>query len=226
MNEPVAVVDDDPAVREAYARAIESVGRKCVSFSAVNDAVDAARRKTLPRLVLCDLHFDLHSTSPQSIVNTFAAITTILHHQPSTVVIMLTGRDPSGEHVFEALRAGAVGYVDKADPRLLGGGLAALLLDAEGGGSPISPRIARRVIDAFKPTPAAEGERLTPREIELLTHFRGGHTYEDCAKAMEVSINTVRAFVREIYRKLQVASKTEAVTRAMQLGLIPGGTLA
>lgn len=223
MNDPVAVVDDDPKVHASYALAIAATGRACVSFTTPHAAVESARRRALPRLVLFDLHFDLQAAPPKSLSDTFAAVTAIRHHQPEAVIIMLTGRDPSGEHVFEALRAGAVGYVDKADARLLAGGLGDLLNDAASGGSPISPRIARRIIDSFKPPRVEEGERLTPREVELLEHFRGGHTYDDCATAMGVTINTVRAFVREIYRKLQVASKTEAVTRAMQLGLIAGG---
>lgn len=134
-------------------------------------------------------------------------------------VLVLTTADDDAS-VYDALAAGASGYLLKADaPRQVGPALRAL----RDGGSPISPRIARRLIEDFrargqaKAPPADEAIRLTAREQEVVELFSRGATYGEVAKALDITVNTVRQHVRSLYDKLHVCSKAEAVARAMNL---------
>ncbi len=86
----------------------------------------------------------------------------------------------------------------------------------------MSPEIARKVVSAFRQTkPAAKPEHdLTPQEVRLLGFLSQGHSYQTAAEQMEVSINTVRNYIRSIYDKLHVHSKSEAVGKALKSGII------
>jgi DNA-binding NarL/FixJ family response regulator len=134
-------------------------------------------------------------------------------------VLVLTVADDDAS-VYDALAAGASGYLLKADaPGRVGASLRVL----RDGGSPISPRIARRLIEDFhgrgpvKAPPAEGAVRLTSREQEVVELFSRGATYGEVAKALDITVNTVRQHVRSLYDKLHVCSKAEAVVRAMSL---------
>jgi DNA-binding NarL/FixJ family response regulator len=127
---------------------------------------------------------------------------------PALVVSVLTDDDA----LFGALEAGASGYCLKQDG--VGGIPHAVAVMLEGG-APISPRIARRVLESFRREPTAESS-LTPRELEVLDFFGRGSTYAEVGRYLEISVNTVRHHVRAIYDKLHVTSKAEAV--ALVLG--------
>lgn len=122
------------------------------------------------------------------------------------------------ETVLAALAAGADGYLLKDSP-------AATVLDAVrqtlDGGAPISPAAAVFLLERFRapqtPTPPA-GERLTPRETELLALFSRGHSYKSAARELGISPLTVGDHVKAIYRKLQVNSRGEAVFAAVRRG--------
>jgi DNA-binding NarL/FixJ family response regulator len=111
-----------------------------------------------------------------------------------------------------SLTAGATGYLVKKTPpaRLL-----EAIKELHEGGSPISSQIARRVIQAFqKPPPKNEaGPRLTPREEEILEHLTRGLLYKEIAHSLNISTETVRTHVRNIYEKLQVRTRTEAINK-------------
>jgi DNA-binding NarL/FixJ family response regulator len=127
------------------------------------------------------------------------------------------------DKVYQALSAGASGYLLKSDAAARVGEALGVLKE---GGAPISPMIARRLLDDFRsraaPRPAAsepapaEAE-LTPREREIIELFAKGATYEDVARILSMSVNTVRHHVRGMYKKLHVCSKAEAVTTAFRL---------
>lgn len=129
-------------------------------------------------------------------------------------ILALTVHD-NDEHVFDALCAGASGYLLKNTPpdRLLQS-----LRDAANGEAPMSPEVARRVLEVFRefrPPPRAS-YRLTPQETELLKLLVDGHHKKTAADVMGISVNTVSFHLKNIYGKLQVHSKTEAVAKALR----------
>jgi DNA-binding NarL/FixJ family response regulator len=120
------------------------------------------------------------------------------------------------ESIFDALRAGACGYLLKQTPIER---LHPALLDAMSGGAPMSPAIARLVVSSFADQQAQE-HLLTRREREILTILARGHTYGDVAKALTINLGTVQGYVKSIYSKLEISSKAEAAVIAARLGLI------
>jgi len=94
--------------------------------------------------------------------------------------------------------------------------------EAAAGGAPMSPEVARRVVTLFRKTAPSEPETkpLTPQELRLLQLLADGHSYQAAAARLDISVNTVRSYVRSVYDKLHVHSKSEAVSRALRHGLI------
>ncbi|MGB1110908.1 MAG: LuxR C-terminal-related transcriptional regulator, partial [Gammaproteobacteria bacterium] len=122
------------------------------------------------------------------------------------------------KHVVDALAAGAGGYLLKDDSFTeIGAAIEQLLA----GGAPISPAIARHLLKRFQPKPEpALPERLTNREQEILKSIAKGYTAKEIAELEGVTYYTVTTHVKNIYRKLAVNSRTEAIFEAIQLGLI------
>lgn len=137
---------------------------------------------------------------------------------PQAAVLMLTS-SADEDKVFESLCNGAVGYLLKSTPpaRLL-----EAVREARGGGSPMSPEIARKVVELFRrnPPPVALDEALTPQEIQLLRLLAEGCSYQVAGDQLGISINTVRNYIRNVYEKLQVHTKSAAVSKAMRAGLL------
>ena len=119
------------------------------------------------------------------------------------------------ERIFDALCAGASGYLLKKTPpaRLL-----EYLKDVMGGGAPMSPEVASRVITLFREArpPATADYRLTPHEVRLLKMLVEGHGYKTIAAELGSSVNTIGFHMQNIYRKLQVHSKSEAVSKVLR----------
>jgi len=138
-------------------------------------------------------------------------------HSGTALVVLTVYED--NERVFQALCAGASGYLLKNTPpaRLLEG-----LRDAVGGGAPMSPEIARQVVEIFRRfrPPEKANYDLTPHELRLLRLLVEGHSYKTAAVELDVSINTIAFHVQKIYGKLQVHSKSEAVARALKENLL------
>ena len=134
------------------------------------------------------------------------------------LMLMLTVYNDD-ERIFDALCAGACGYLLKNTPpaRLL-----ASLEEVVMGGSPMSPEIARRVVTLFKHVhpPEKADYQLTPHEMRLLKLLVDGHNYKTAAKELGVSVNTISFHMRRIYDKLQVHSKSEAVAKALRHRLV------
>ena len=137
---------------------------------------------------------------------------------PQIPVLALTVHD-SDDKVFDALCAGASGY-------LLKNTLPERLLDAlrevAAGGAPMSPEVARRVVRLFREfrPPDQASYHLTPQESELLKLLADGHHRKTAAHELGISVNTVSFHLKNIYEKLQVHSKTEAVAKALRERLI------
>ena len=145
--------------------------------------------------------------------------TSIMRKQfPDVPILALTVYD-NDTHVFDALCAGATGYLLKntAPARLLES-----IKEAADGGSPMSPEVARRVVNLFREfrPPEHASYRLTSQETELLKLLIEGHYKKTAAREMGISTNTVSFHLKNIYLKLQVHSKTEAVAKALRERLI------
>jgi len=129
---------------------------------------------------------------------------------PDTFIVILTVLDDD-ELIFRALEAGADGYLLK---RSRPADLRAALLDVLHGGAPMSSAIARRVVRSFKkPSAAAANLQLTAREAEVLRFLSRGFSNKEIADQIELSVETVRSYLKTIYKKLHVRSRTEAVIR-------------
>lgn len=138
---------------------------------------------------------------------------------PSLTILMLTVYEDD-ERIFDALCAGACGYLVKKTPpaRLLES-----IREAVNGGAPMSPDVARRVVSLFREIrpPERTDYHLTPHELRLLKLLVEGHNYKTAATELGVTFNTICFHIKGIYDKLQVHSKSEAVAKALRNRLIP-----
>lgn len=131
--------------------------------------------------------------------------------RPLMQVLMLTTYEDS-EKIFDSLRAGASGYVLKKTPPAE---LITAIEQVHGGGAPMSMEVARKVIEHFHPvrTAAAETEPLTPREEEILALLASGCLYKEISERLDISLNTVRTHLKNVYEKLHVQSRGEATLK-------------
>lgn len=208
----VAIVEDDVGFRESLRLLVDAkpgyalVGAFDSAEAALADLGDDA-----PDVLLLDIRLPGEPGS--------RAVRVFKERYPGLVVVMLTLYSDD-EHIFEALCNGASGYLLKRTPpsRILEAAREALE-----GGAPMSPEIAKRVVEVFRrfPNPAARpAEGLTPQEMRFLSLLAKGYSYQAAADALDVSINTVRKYVRAVYEKLHVHSRSEAVAKALRAGLI------
>ena len=200
----VGIVEDDQSVRLHLARLLDGTpGFQCLgSWQNGEEALPALLSKK-PDIVLMDIHLP-----GMSGIECVAALKEKL---PAVNVLMLTSYEDS-EKVFQALGAGAGGYLVKRDiPKKLVPAMRELLT----GGAPMSSHIARRVVGYFqKKSPAApDTGTLTPREKEVLILLAEGCLYKEIADKLAIGHETVRTHVQNIYGKLQVRTRTEAVVR-------------
>jgi DNA-binding NarL/FixJ family response regulator len=207
----VVLIEDQRDMREGLAFLINSTaGFRCIgTFRTVEAALPQILAQP-PDVVLTDI--GLPGLSGIEGIKR-------LHVQlPKLPVIALTVYNDD-DHVFDAMCAGAAGYLLKTTPpaRLIDG-----LRDVVAGGASISPDIARRLMAAFTRVrpPASSDYDLTPHEIRLLKLFAAGHSYKAAADEVSSTVNTVGFHVRSIYRKLEVHSSSEAVAKAIRAGLI------
>jgi DNA-binding NarL/FixJ family response regulator len=130
---------------------------------------------------------------------------------PSAQFVMLTVYEDNNR-LFKSLMAGASGYLLKRTPPAK---LLAAIKEAHEGGSPMTPQIARRVVQHFQqlPEPASELQKLTPRETEVLNQLAKGYRYKEIVDNLGISSGTLHSYIRNIYEKLHVHSRTEAVVK-------------
>jgi DNA-binding NarL/FixJ family response regulator len=138
---------------------------------------------------------------------------------PYLPILMLTVHEDS-DSVFSAVCAGACGYLLK---ETLPARLLESIRELYEGGAPMSPGIARKVVLMFQKTAPPKGEtELSLRQLEILRMLAEGHSYKACAAALDVGLDTVRSHVRKIYERLHVHSRSEAVWKALEGGILRG----
>ena len=207
----VAVIEDHREYREYLTALLNGTdGFRCAeSFRSMEDAL---RRLAfnLPDIVLADIGLPGMSG--------IQGIKILKQKHPQLLLLTLTVYEDD-ERIFDALCAGASGYLLKKTPpaRLLES-----LREAVQGGAPMSPEIARRVVQLFREIrpPERADYQLTPHETRILKMLVEGHNYKTAAAELAVTPSTINFHLRNIYEKLQVHSKTEAVVKALRNRLV------
>jgi len=206
-----AIIEDQNDIREGLASLIGfTPGFKCTgAYQSMEEALEKIRRD-LPDVILSDIGLPG--------MDGIQGIKILKERYPKLLILMLTVYDDD-ERIFDALCAGANGYLLKRTPPMR---LLENLREAMEGGSPMSPEVASRVIRLFREIrpPERVDYDLTPHEIRLLKLLVDGHNYKTAAKELRSSINTVKFYIKRIYEKLQVHSKSEAVAKALKERLL------
>ena len=199
----IAIVEDDERFRRSLRRVIESkAGLTCVGEYPTGAAALEAIPRVAPAVVLMDLNLPDCSG---------ADVTARLKTQlPDLSVVVLTVYNDA-DHIFKALRAGANGYLLKqaTAPEIL-----EAIAEAHRGGAPMTSEIARKVVAAFRePAPTDTTETLTPRQKEILELVANGYANKEIADRLSLSLSTVTWYLNEIYKKLHVQSRIQAVNK-------------
>lgn len=207
----VAVIEDQREIRDGLCVLINGTpGFRCLAgFGSMEEAL-ARGTGPAPDVVLLDIGLPGMSG--------IEGIPELRRRVPTIQVLMLTVYDDD-RRIFDAVCAGACGYLLKNTPpaRLLDG-----IREVAAGGAPMSPEVARRVLELFREVqpPQHVDYRLTPHELRLLRMLVEGHNYKTAAAELHVSINTISFHMRRIYEKLEVHSKSEAVAKALRHRLV------
>ncbi len=144
-------------------------------------------------------------------INGVEVVRTLKAKLPGTQFMMCTVYEED-EHVFESLKAGATGYILKKTPPAK---LLEAILEIYNGGSPMSSTIARKVMTSFSEKEFQQPiDNLSPREKEILNQLGRGLQYKQIATSLSLSTETIRTHIRNIYEKLQVHTKEEALRKA------------
>jgi DNA-binding NarL/FixJ family response regulator len=207
----VAIIEDDRVLREGLGMLINgTLGFACTgAYRSVEDAL-RSMSPPAPEVLLLDIQLPGMLGSE--------GVRVLQEKYPQLEIIMLTVLAEQ-DKVFESICNGACGYLLKETPPAK---LLDAIREAHQGGAPMSPEIARKVVKLFQQTgpPEKFAEQLTPQELRLLKLLVQGYSYQRAADQLNISLNTVRDHVREIYRKLHVHSKSEAVSKALRNRLI------
>lgn len=208
MMTRVAIVEDDRKAREIFVEWVNRAGGfRCVSdHGSAEDAIEVLPKGN-PQVIFMDINLPG--------MNGVECVRKLKVLLPEAQFVMLTVYEDS-DHIFQALQAGATGYLLKRTPRAE---LVAAMRDVHAGGSPMTTSIARKVVKAFhqasQPQPAVA--ELSTRENEVLQLLAQGFLYKEIADALNVAVPTVNTYIRRIYEKLHVRSRTEAVARFAHL---------
>ena len=207
MPVTVSIVEDSDKVRETLVRVLNRAdGFSCVSHYA--NAEDAL--KDLPRIKPDVVLMDINLPS----MNGVECVRQLKKIAPEIQVMMLTVYEDT-ENIFNALTAGANGYMLK---RTSSKELLEAIQEVHRGGSPMTMHIARKVVQSFQQTAATAQptEHLSPREQEVLDSLSQGLLYKEISEKLGISYETVHTYIRRIYEKLQVRTRTEAVAKFLR----------
>lgn len=207
----VAIVEDLRDIRDGLATMLKfTEGYRCTGgYRSMEEALERIKTE-VPDVVLVDIGLPG--------MNGIEGIRLLKERYPNMLLLILTVYEDD-EYIFDALCAGACGYLlKKTSPARL----IESLREAMDGGAPMSPEVARRVISLFRDIrpPDRADYHLTPHETRLLRLLVEGHNYKTAAVEVGVSVTTVAFHMRNIYDKLQVHSKSEAVAKALRNRLV------
>ena len=207
MGIRVGIIEDDAQARRILAGWIHrGPGTRCIADYGDAETAVSQLPALDPEVVISDINLPG--------MNGVECVRKLKQILPETQVMMLTAYEDT-QNIFNSLAAGASGYLLKRAPR-------AELLDAirevTRGGSPMSTHIARLVVQSFqRPVAAPEPvEELSDREREVLELLSQGLMYKEIAEKLGISFETVRTYIRRIYEKLHVRTRTEAVAKALR----------
>ncbi|MHB1308080.1 MAG: response regulator [Limisphaerales bacterium] len=212
MNDPekpitVSIVEDNDQLRGTLARVLgRAEGFEFVSQYASAEAALEGLPKDRPEVVLMDINLPG--------MNGVECVRRLKPILATTQMVMLTVYEDT-ENIFNALAAGATGYMLKRTPRAE---LLAAVKVVRQGGSPMTAHIARKVVQSFQQATAAPAptSNLSQREQEVLDFLSHGLLYKEIAEKLGISYETVHTYIRRIYEKLQVRTRTEAVAKFLR----------
>ena len=207
MSITVSIVEDSDQLRGTLARVMNRAdGFQCLSQYASAEAALEGLPKERPSVVLMDINLPG--------MNGVECVHRLKQLAPEIQVVMLTVYEDT-ENIFKALAAGASGYLLKRTPR---GELLEAIRDVVRGGSPMTAHIARKVVQSFQKAGASPRptENLSTREQEVLDCLSQGFLYKEIAEKLGISYETVHTYIRRIYEKLQVRTRTEAVAKFLR----------
>lgn len=196
MKPRVAIIEDDPFVRQTFVEHFEGRG-----YERVEDFLADNPHQHQFDVLLLDINLP-GMNGIQGIVPIKAAL-------PSLEIIMITIFEDA-DHIFRSLQAGATGYMVKNTPLdKLQEGIESLLR----GGAAITPSVARKLIDYFKPSTRIFHEPLSNREQDIIQGIVDGLSYKLIADRLDISIDSVRTYIKRTYKKLEINSKGELITK-------------
>jgi len=208
----VWLVEDHKPYAERLMRMLNRLeGIRCEHrFAAGEDALAALRQSPHPKVILLDLELPGMSG--------VQAILPLRETAPTTAIVILTVFEDD-EKIFRAICAGAAGYMLKTAST---DEIADALRIAASGGSPINPRIARRVLEMFSNAHVPQRDYgLSPREREILQLLVQGRTIKEAAAELGIGFYTADEYIRGVYEKLQVKSRGSAIAKAVKERLVP-----
>jgi len=200
----LVLVEDDKTVREGLQMLLNgSPGFQCTGAYGSGEEALQNIAGLNPDAVLMDLHLPGMSG--------IECVVQLKERYPSLQIIVLTVFEDS-ELIFNSLAAGATGYLLKKTPPAK---LLEAITEVRNGGSPMSSQIARKVVETFRKTPSVASPvyNLSKRENEIISCLAKGYMYKEIANQLNISVETVRTHVRNIYEKLHVRTRTEAVVK-------------
>ncbi len=203
----VSIVEDNEQLRATLCRLLDrSEEFRCLSqFANAEDALESLPKEK-PKVVLMDINLPG--------INGVECVRKLKQIAPEILVVMLTAYEDT-ENIFNALAAGATGYLLKRAPKAE---LLEAIREVVSGGSPMTTHIARKVVQSFQKKAASPvpTENLSTREQEVLDCLSQGFLYKEIAEKLGISYETVHTYIRRIYEKLQVRTRTEAVAKFLR----------
>jgi len=214
----VSIVEDDAQARQILSDWIRRAdGFRFISEHGTTESAIVQLPKENPTVVLTDINLPG--------LNGIECVRRLKSVLPQTQFVMLTVYEDA-DHIFQALSAGATGYLLKHTPR---GELLAALKQVHSGGSPMTSNIARKVVQSFQQqappaSSSTDTSELSPRESEVLDLLARGYLYKEIADSLNISLPTVSTYIRRIYEKLHVRSRAQAVAKYAHIPFGKGST--